>query len=467
MRIRLFSWHFSLIVALVVSSLAGLAATSAVADDWPQWLGPQRDAVWRESGITRDFPEGGPPVKWRIPIGTGYAGPAVANGRVYLMDRKQEMDADGQPVINRDVRPIAYAGNERVFCVSAEDGKLIWEHTYDCPYQIQYQNGPRTTPLVENGRLYVLGAMGDLFCFNADNGEIIWQKSFMQQYGAKPPLWGWASHPLIDGDTLYCTVGGEGSAVVAFNKNTGEELWRALTVEEIGYAPPIIYDADGKKQLIAWLDTKVESLDPATGKSNWSMPFPDGAEPQRPVVTIMTPLMIGSHLYVSNFYNGSLMWDVTADGSGATKIWGATAADGNHQEGLNILMMTPFYQDGYLYGAAGMGQFRCIDAETGKVAWREITPLSAERPAAFATCFLVKNEDRFFIFNDSGDLIIAELTPKGYNEIARANLLKPDGFARGRDIVWSHPAYADKKFFGRNESELICVDLAAETNTKK
>ena len=304
----------SLAVACCISMLASAAMpATARADDWPQWMGPNRDAIWHESGIVREFPADGPAVKWRISIGTGYAGPAVADGRVYLMDRKQELDADGQPVINRDVRPPAFLGTERVLCVSAETGELIWEHEYDCPYQIQYQNGPRTTCLIENGRCYALGAMGDLFCFNAENGEILWQKSFTEQYGAKAPLWGWSNHPMIHGDRLFCTVGGEGSAVVAFDKNTGEELWKTLTVEEIGYAPPVIYEADGKQQLIAWLDTSVESLDPATGKSLWSTPFPENAEPQRPVVTIMTPFFIGSHLYVSNFYNGSLMWDVAAD----------------------------------------------------------------------------------------------------------------------------------------------------------
>ncbi len=455
----------SLAVACCISMLASAAMpATARADDWPQWMGPNRDAIWHESGIVREFPADGPAVKWRISIGTGYAGPAVADGRVYLMDRKQELDADGQPVINRDVRPPAFLGTERVLCVSAETGELIWEHEYDCPYQIQYQNGPRTTCLIENGRCYALGAMGDLFCFNAENGEILWQKSFTEQYGAKAPLWGWSNHPMIHGDRLFCTVGGEGSAVVAFDKNTGEELWKTLTVEEIGYAPPVIYEADGKQQLIAWLDTSVESLDPATGKSLWSTPFPENAEPQRPVVTIMTPFFIGSHLYVSNFYNGSLMWDVAADGSGVTKVWGAGADDGNNEQGLNILMMTPFPMDGYIYGAAGMGQFRCIKADSGEVAWRDITPLSERRPAAFGTCFVVRNEEVFFIFNDSGDLIIAELSPQGYVELDRANLLKPDGFARGRDVVWSHPAYADKKFFGRNESELICVELAADDN---
>ena len=439
--------------------LIGVIGATVQADDWPQWMGVNRDAVWNEPGITREFPEDGPPVKWRIPIGTGYAGPAVADGKIFLMDRKQEMDAEGQPAINRDVSPPAFLGTERVFCVSAETGEMIWEHEYDCPYQIQYQNGPRTTALIEDGRCYALGAMGDLYCFDADTGDVIWHKNFPQQYSAKPPLWGWSNHPIIDGDLLYCTVGGEGSAVVAFNKHSGEEVWKSLTVEEIGYAPPVIYEANGKKQLIVWLDTQVESLDPQTGQSNWSQPFPEDAAPQRPVVTIMTPLFVGSHLYVSNFYNGSLMWDVAADASGAKKVWGAGRND-NHDEGLNILMMTPFVQDGHIYGAAGMGQFRCIEANSGKVVWRDIAPLSEGRPAAFATCFLVKNDDVFFIFNDSGDLIIAELSPEGYQELDRAKLLAADGFARGRDVVWSHPAYANQCFFGRNESELICVDLS-------
>ena len=203
--------------------IACLRCQSVSADDWPQWLGPDRDGVWRESGILREFPAEGPPVLWRTPIGSGYSGPAVVGDRVYITDR--QLNAGQQNSDNAfDRSPTA--GSERVLCLDATDGSINWNHEYPCEYSISYAAGPRTSPLVAEGKVYTLGAEGNLFCLDADTGKPIWSRDLKQDYDMPAPVWGFAGHPLLDGDRLICLVGGKGSVAVAFNKDTGEEIWR-------------------------------------------------------------------------------------------------------------------------------------------------------------------------------------------------------------------------------------------------
>jgi outer membrane protein assembly factor BamB len=268
-----------------------LLTSSCLADDWPQWMGPRRDDVWRETGIVQEFPSGGPAVLWRVPIQGGYSGPAVVGKRLFVLDRP----AAGQPDSDRQIKSDPKsAKNERVLCLDAGSGKTIWEHTYPRAYDIGYPAGPRTTPTVADGKVFTLGAMGDLLCLRTDNGERIWGRNFPQEYNAKAPVWGWAAHPLLDGDRLICLVGGSNSAVVAFQKDTGKEVWRALNAVEIGYVPPIIYTIHGRRELIVWHPDAVSGLDPQTGKLLWSQSYPIGGEPKRPEVTIATSGRLGS-----------------------------------------------------------------------------------------------------------------------------------------------------------------------------
>lgn len=430
----------------------------ATADDWPQWLGSRGDSIWRETGIAEKFPPGGPVVRWRQKVGPGYTGPSVSQGRVYLMDRIDELDEKGE---KKSLPGGVLPGKERVLCLDAESGKVLWEHSYDCPYkQISYPSGPRTTPTVDGEHLYTLGTMGDFFCFEAATGKQVYHLNLAEQFATKPPVWGYSAHPLIDGDQIILLVGGEGSAVVAIDKHTGKEIWRSLTATEVGYAPPVLYEKDGERQLIVWHDIALHGLDPQTGKVLWTEPFPEEGDVQRPTVTISTPRIDQDRVFVSDAYKGSLMLSLGNHPASAEPLWGPDPNDPQHESGLNSLMTTPFFEDGHLYGVNAGGELRCFEASTGKLVWSDCHP-TGDEPAIFATCFLVKQADRFFIFNDQGFLIIAKLTPQGYQEIDRAKLLEPVAFARGRNIVWSHPAFANKCVFARNDAELICVDLAA------
>jgi outer membrane protein assembly factor BamB len=444
-----------LIAALLI---LGALCPAAHADNWPQWLGPRRDGVWRETGLLEKFPKDGPKVLWRSKIGGGYTGPAVVGYRVYLMDRQAAPLAKGAEGFGKT----GIAGKERVLCLNAADGKLVWKHEYDCTYKIYYPSGPRTTPVVDADKVYTLGAMGDLHCLDAATGKVHWSKNLPAEYKTKLPLWGYAAHPLIDGDRLFCLVGGKDRAVAAFDKNTGKELWHALTVKEIGYAPPVIIEAGGKRQLIVFHTEAVNSLDPATGKVYWSQPFP-GVEPTRPGITVSTPLRMGEMLYFTEPHHGSLMMRLAADKPAASVLWRSKDTSSIEKtDALHSIMGTPALKDGYIYGVCVFGELRCLKADTGERVWQTYAATSArKKKALFATAFLVRQGDRFWIFNDSGDLILARLSPKGYDEIDRAHLLEPTLFSRGRDVVWSHPAFANRCVYVRNDKEIICVSLAA------
>ncbi|MGE3776387.1 MAG: PQQ-binding-like beta-propeller repeat protein, partial [Pirellulaceae bacterium] len=164
------------------------------ADDWPQWMGPQRDSEWRETGIVTRFPAGGPPVLWRVPVSGGYAGPAVADGRVFVTDYVVSGGQSSLDFNNRD----RLRGTERVTCLDAASGKQLWRYTYPCDYNISYATGPRCTPTVFDGRVYTLGAEGRLLCLNATSGKVLWQRDLKQDYQTETPLWGFCAHPLVE-----------------------------------------------------------------------------------------------------------------------------------------------------------------------------------------------------------------------------------------------------------------------------
>ncbi len=438
----------SMILTTVISCLA---ATSLVrADDWPQWLGPQRDAVWRESGIVESIPESGLPVKWRVRVGGGYSGPAVVGGRVYLSDYELEEGT----LINNPGGRNELGGKERIWCLDANDGSVIWKHEYDCPYRLSYASGPRATPTVQNGRVYVLGAMGNFTCLNADDGTVLWGRDFVQEFSAEVPVWGFCGHPLADGETVYCLVGGEGSIAVAFHAETGEEQWRALSAKETGYCPPTMITAAGKKQLLIWHPQAINSLNPKTGEVYWSLPL----EPSYGM-SIMAPRKSGDYLFASGIGDVGALMKLDRDKPGAAIVWRSNAKTGVH-----CANSTPIIEDGTIYGCeCKSGQLRGVDLLTAERLWETLKPTSGtKRPASHGTAFLTRHDDRYFLFSETGDLILANLTREGYDERGRFHVLDPTNEAFGRPVVWSAPAFANRSLYVRNDKELVCVSLAAE-----
>jgi outer membrane protein assembly factor BamB len=292
-----------------------------------------------------------------------------------------------------------------------------------------------------------------LFCLEAETGTVLWSRDFKKDFAAQTPMWGFAGHPLVDGKKVICLAAGEGSVAVAFDKDTGKELWRALTAEP-GYAPPTIHEFGGRRQLIIWHPEAVNALDPETGGVLWS-------HPQRPAVragmTIPTPRKAGDLLFLTSFYNGSLLLRV--ESGPPTVVWQSKKVSEKDTDGLHSVMATPLIEDGYIYSPCSYGQFRCLKLETGERLWETFAPTSGQSER-WGHAFIVKHADRSFIFSERGDLIIAKLSPEKYEEISRAHLLDPVNRDPGRLVVWSHPAFANRSVYARNDSELVCVSLA-------
>lgn len=427
-----------------------LVAPLARADDWPQWRGAQRDGVWRETGIVQSLPKV-LRFKWKTPIGAGYTGPAVANGRVYVTDRL--LDKDSQNPENPFSRE-AVGGTERILCLDAETGKILWVHEYPCRYTISYPAGPRATPTIHEGKVYSVGAMGNFFCLDAESGKVLWSKDYVKDFGFEVNTWGASAPALIDGDNVILLVGGaDDSNVVALHKDTGAEVWRSLYAADPGYCPPMIFESGGVRQLIIWDPVALSSLDPATGKVHWRQPFEVKAG-----LSIPTPVKEGNLLFVTSFYNGPLMMDLDPNKPAASLLWKGNSSSEIKTDGLHAIMCTPLMENGHIYGVCSYGQLRCLDAKTGARLWETY---DATGDGRWWNAFLVKHEDKTVICNEQGDIIFAKLSPEGYTEESRAFLIEPTNRAQRRKIVWSHPAFANKCVYARNDKEIVCADLAA------
>lgn len=425
------------------------------ADDWPQWMGPRRDGVWREAGVVKAIPAGGLPVKWRVEVKGGYSGPAVANGRVYLTDYERTAGELANAPNDRTL----LAGRERILCLDAASGRLLWKHEYDCPYAISYASGPRCTPTVADGKVYVLGAEGNLTCLDALTGRLIWAKDFKKDYAAPTPIWGFCGHPLVDGRQLICLVGGEGSVAVAFDKDSGKELWRSLSASESGYCPPTLIESAGVRQLMIWDADNLNSLEPATGRLLWSQPLKPAYG-----MSIMAPQVAdtkqGRVLFASGIGRVGALFSLAATEPAARVIW-----RGEPKTAVYCANSTPFIAGDVLYGCdCETGFLTAVDLTTGDRLWETGGPTMGSRRGRHGTAFLVRQEPseagRTWLFSETGDLILARLTPEKYEELGRVHLLDPTNECFGREVVWSHPAFANRCIFARNDRELVCGSLA-------
>ena len=273
------------------------------AEDWRQWRGAGRLGVWHETGIIDRFPAAGLKVKWRVPTRNGFAGPAVADGRVFVTDWLEDPESR------------TLDGTERILALDEQTGEELWSYSWGATYRAlmaSYAAGPMATPTVDGDRVYVLGATGLLWCLDVETGRVVWHRNYLVEYDASMAPWGTPSAPLVDGEQLIAVVGGEPNAlVVSFDKRTGAELWRALEVRGGSSSAPIIYEAGGVRQLIIWHTAGLASLDPETGETYWEEPWETGSS-----MNVITPLKVDNYLLVSQFYNGSLMMRLSTDRPG-------------------------------------------------------------------------------------------------------------------------------------------------------
>lgn len=415
-----------------------LSAAPAVPGlDWPQWRGTDRDGVWKETGLIEKFDGPEIKVKWRKPIANGYSGPTVADGRVYVTDRIKEPKEQ-----------------ERVHCFNWENGEEIWSRAYDCTYKgISFDDGPRASVTVSAGRAYSLGAMGHLYCFDAAKGDIKWSHNLYTKYKIRMPDWGIAAAPILENGLVIVMIGGSKDAcLAAFDAQTGKEKWHGLP-DRATYSAPIVLTQGGKRVLVCWTAERIVGLDPATGKLYWEFPWPS----LQNIDGITTPVIYKDRLFLSSVYEGALMLRLNPDKPAIQKVW-EKKSNSRLTDSLHSMFATPILKNDVLYGINYYGELRCLNAKNGTVLWENTTVIPK---AMWASGHLIQNLDRVWIFNEKGQLIIAKLSPQGYQEISRAQLIKPTkGQLNQRGgVAWSHPAFAYQHVFARNDEELICASL--------
>jgi outer membrane protein assembly factor BamB len=411
------------------------------ADDWPQWRGPARDGTWSETGIIDKFATSQVAIRWRVPIGSGYCGPTVAQQRVYVTDRQDEPQQ-----------------GERVHCFDWQTGKELWSFSYACVYrQVGYTAGPRAAVSIDDGRAYVLGTMGHLHCLDAATGQMLWKKEPGVDYQIRVPVWGISSAPLVEGNLLIAQIGAEkGACLVALDKTTGAEKWRALD-DRPSYSAPIVIQQAGRRVLVCWTGDHVAGLDPTSGKVFWLHPF----KPAKMVINVPTPVVSGDRLFVSAFYDGALMLRLLQDEPRVEPLWRRHGTSERNTDALHCMISTPYFEGDYVYGVDSYGELRCLDARTGDRLWEDVTAVPRAR---WANIHMVRNGSRMWMFNERGELVIGTLSPQGFHEISRAKLIDPtmEQLGQRNGVCWSHPAYAYKHVFARNDRELVCASLAAE-----
>lgn len=404
------------------------------AEDWPQWRGPMRDGVWREDGILEKFPADGLKIAWRAQAGGGWSSPIVADGRVFLADSEL-------------VKPKA---KERVRCFDATSGAVLWTHAYDVEYPdwaftADQNGGPTSTPAVAGGKVYTQGANADVLCLAAATGELIWRRDLAKDFAIESFQSGHAS-PLIDGDRIILNLGGKPDAcVLALDRNTGREVWRALG-EPVSNSSPVIVTAGGRRQLIVWTNESVSALDPATGAVLWREAMKTSGNDSN-----ITPVCAGNLLLVSG-----VMFKLDAEKPAASVLW-----PGNLAPAKCILSntSTPLLAAGFVYSAIRTGELVCLDAQTGMELWRS-NKLTAKKSGP--SIHITPQGDAVFLFTDEGMLIHARLTPAGCEEMSRTKLIEPVYPFGGHKLAWAPPAYANRHVFVRNEREIVCASLAAD-----
>jgi outer membrane protein assembly factor BamB len=421
------------IITLIFLGL--LCINSIEAQEWPDWRGSNRDGRWNEDGIANKFNSNIIPLKWSIPIGAGYSGPTVSGGKVYLTDKIEKPKE-----------------KERVFCVDAENGKIIWTYSYHCQYKISYPDGPRASVVISDKKAYSLGTMGYLFCFDAQTGKVIWMHDLNQEYQIKMPTWGIAATPLIYDNKIILQIGGSnGASVLALDKNTGKEIWRSLD-DDICYSAPILIQQAGKPVLVVWTAENLNGLDPKTGKVFWQIPFS-----VKMGMAISTPVLFKDYLFVSCFYSGSLLVKLDQQTTTANKVWLRVGESEMKTDALQCVINTPIIKDDFIYGVDSYGEMRCLKLSSGDRVWEDLSAVKKDR---WAIIHFIDHGEQTWMFNEHGELLITELSPKGLTIISRAKLIEPTTGQlnrKGIGVTWSHPAFANRHVFARSDKQLVCA----------
>jgi outer membrane protein assembly factor BamB len=414
-------------LGVVLHCLNLLAATAM---DWPQFRGPNRDGTWTESGVLESFPRAGLNIRWRHRVGGGFSSPVVADGRVFVSD----------------VALAKPASRERVHCFEEETGKVLWEFGYpehygEWTFVPERGAGPTATPIVEHGRIYIVGANGHVHCLEVKTGAVIWERDLWQEYRVEEM--GCRPSPLIEGSLLIVYTGAKpGATVLALDKLTGREVWKALD-EHASNSSPIAITSGGRRQLIVWTDKSLVSVDPTNGHIYWQEFMTTSNNDD-----VAAPVFGGNRLLVSG-----LMLELSGPPPAVIFRWPENRAPANR---ILSNTSTPVLQGEYIYACKSPGELVCLAAANGRQIWSTNTITTTKNGASI---HITPQGRGYFLFTDEGNLIRAEMSPSGYREISRSHLIDPTWPFNGHKFVFAPPAFADRHVFARSEAEIVCASL--------
>jgi len=396
----------------ITGALFAIVVQSTLGDDWPQWRGPRQDGISRETGLLDQWPEKGPAELWRVPLGSGFSAVSVVGEKAFTL--------------------YGATAGECAAAFSVADGKILWKtRLSDLLKNDSYGDGPRATPAVDSGRVYVLSGTGVLRCLDAADGHVVWGCDLLEKFGGKSPEYGFAASPVVLGDMLVVVVGaGKGKSLAAFDKLSGNVLWTALD-DKIGYSTPCEVTVDGVSQIIVLMGEALVGVSPKDGKEYWRQVWKTELD-----ANVATPLISGNRLFISTGYStGCALFSLSVnDGKpAAKKVWA--------NKEMKNYFSTSVLIEGHLYGFNNT-KLTCLDFRSGKTKWKV---------GGFNRGSLIAADGKLIIFGDQGLLALAQISPDSYKELAR--------FKFCDERTWTVPTLSGGRLFLRNEKELACLKV--------
>jgi outer membrane protein assembly factor BamB len=393
-----------------------------VADDWPQWRGPDRTDVSKETGLLRAWPREGPKLRWTFKnCGIGFSGPAVVGGTLYIMG--------------------ARGGVEQLLAIDVAEGKELWSLDVGGVFEIERGNGPRSTPTVADGRVYALGAKGNLVCADAADGRLIWKAS-MSDLGGTPPQWGYCESVLVDAGRVICTPGGPKGALAALDAATGKLVWQAREfTDPAQYASPIVFAWAGVRQYVQLTMKSLVGVQASDGKLLWRSDWPGET------AVIPTPVYRDGHVYITSGYGvGSKLVRLGTD-HGVSDVYVNKVMKNQH--GGVILI------GDHLYGYSDGAGWTCQDFKTGEAVWNEREKLG-KGAIAYA------DERLYCLSQDEGIVALVEASTQGWKEHGRFQLPYDSKLRQPKWLVWTHPVISGGRLYLRNQELLFSYDVKAD-----
>ena len=401
-------------VAVAVLALA--AGVPAIATDWPQFLGPDRNGTYTGPPLSETWGTSGPKVVWRKQVGQAFAGPAVVQNRVLLFHR--------------------VANEEVLESLDVKTGASVWRYAYPTNYRddFGFDEGPRAVPVVADGVVYTFGAQGQLHAVDLAKGTRLWSEDTMKRFNVPKGYFGAGGSPLVEGGRVIANIGGDKAGLVAFEAKTGKIVWTA-TEDDASYSSGMAATIGGRRLAIFLTRDNLLGLDPATGMIQFQRRWRSRSAAS---VNAATPLVVGDSIFVSAEY-GPGAGVLRVEGSKLVDVWASDEALSNHY-------MTSVYRDGYLYGFHGRQEYgpslRAVEFKTGAVKWSQ---------DQFRAGSITLVGDKLLIIRESGEMILAPASPQAFKPLARAQILP--------GVVRPLPAIADGFVYVRNENTLVCLDL--------